>query len=136
MSDFACRFAVASMCRGQVQKNFDDLTRRVIGADDTWDMSTTMNPAASSSTCQTTTEIARILRRAMGNPDELVVEMQYADSQGRITQRTISPIRFVGSDRVLALCLCREEPRQFYLNRCSAVRLLRAEDVLMPIAMG
>lgn len=72
----------------------------------------------------------------MGNPDELVVEMQYADSKGNVTHRTISPIRFVGSDRVLALCICREEPRQFYLNRCDSVRLLRAEDVLMPIAMA
>ncbi len=72
----------------------------------------------------------------MAAPDDLVVEMQYADSKGNVTHRTVSPIRFVGSDRVLALCLCREEPRQFYLDRCENVRLLRAAEVLMPISIG
>ena len=81
-------------------------------------------------------EITRLMRRAMASPDDFVIEMQYADSKGNLTHRTVSPIRFVGSDRVLALCLCREEPRQFYLSRCTAVRLKRAEDVLMPIAMA
>ena len=35
----------------------------------------------------------------------------------------------------LALCLSREEPRQFYLERGQNVRLARAADFLMPVAM-
>ena len=39
-------------------------------------------------------------------------------------------------NRFLALCLCREEPRQFYLERCQNVRLEPAANVLMPVAMS
>jgi len=46
------------------------------------------------------------------------------------------PLRFLGKDRFLALCLSREEPRQFYLDRCQNVRLARAADFLMPVAMA
>ncbi len=76
------------------------------------------------------------MRRAMADSDNWVIEMEYADSKGVQTQRTISPIRFVGSDRILALCLCREEPRQFYVTRCQSVRLKRSSDVLMPLMIG
>ena len=96
----------------------------------------TLNPTRNSTSVtsqQKALDITRLLRRAMANPDDFVIEMEYADSKGNVTQRTISPIRFVGSDRVLALCLCREEPRQFYLNRCNQIRLKRANEVLMPI---
>ena len=36
---------------------------------------------------------------------------------------------------ILALCLSREEPRQFYLNRCQNVRLAPAAEFLMPVEM-
>ena len=75
------------------------------------------------------------LRRAMGDPDHWVVALDYVDSKGESTQRVVSPIRFLGPRRFLALCLCREEPRQFYLERCNNVRLLRAEEVMMPLPM-
>ncbi|TWU66399.1 WYL domain-containing protein [Crateriforma conspicua] len=75
-------------------------------------------------------------RRAMQDSDHYVIEMDYVDSKGRRTHRTISPIRFVGRDRVLAMCLCREEPRQFYLDRCEDVRLAPAEQVLMPLPIA
>lgn len=74
--------------------------------------------------------------RAMQQPDDLVIEFDYCDSKGKTTHRTVSPIRFLGRDRFLALCLCREEPRQFYLDRCANVTLVAAADVLMPVAMG
>ena len=76
------------------------------------------------------------LRRAMHDSDRFVIEMDYRDAKGNRTRRTVSPIRFVGSDRVLAMCLCREQPRQFYLERCHNVRLIPAEEVLMPMPMG
>jgi len=76
-----------------------------------------------------------ILRRAMLDSDHWVIELDYIDAQGQVSHRVISPIRFVGSDRVLALCLCREAPRQFQLSRCESVRLVPSAEVLMPIAM-
>jgi predicted DNA-binding transcriptional regulator YafY len=50
------------------------------------------------------------------------------------THRVVSPIRFLGRDRFLGLCLSREEPRQFYLDRCQNVRLAMAANFLMPVA--
>ncbi len=55
---------------------------------------------------------------------------------GAVTRRVVSPIRFLGKDRFLTLCLSREEPRQFYSDRCRNVRLARAADFLMPVAMA
>lgn len=76
------------------------------------------------------------VRRAMHNPDDLVIELDYRDSKGRKTRRTVSPIRFVSENCFLALCLCREAPRQFCLERCGDVVLRAAHDVLMPVPMG
>lgn len=76
-----------------------------------------------------------ILQRAMHNSDELVVELDYTDSKGLKTHRVVSPIRFLPGGRFLGFCLCREEPRQFHLNRCSNITLHRAENYLMPMPM-
>ena len=75
------------------------------------------------------------LYRAMQDSDELVVEFDYLDSKGNQTRRVVSPIRFLGKDRFLGLCLSREEPRQFYLKRCSNVETKRSCDYLMPVPM-
>lgn len=77
----------------------------------------------------------QMLRTAMLDSDEWVVQLEYADSKGKRTRRTVSPIRFSGSERFLGLCLCREQPRQFYLDRCCNVRLVRSADVIMPVQM-
>ena len=76
-----------------------------------------------------------VLQRAMFDSETYVVEMVYSDSKGNRTRRIVSPIRFVGKDRFLGLCLCREEPRQFYLSRCEDVRLIPAAEVIMPMPM-
>jgi predicted DNA-binding transcriptional regulator YafY len=78
----------------------------------------------------------QLIYRAMHQADDLVVEFDYTDTRGVATHRIVSPIRFLGRDRFLALCLSREEPRQFYLERCRNVRLAPAADVLMPVAMA
>ncbi|MCC6512000.1 MAG: hypothetical protein IT423_23075 [Pirellulaceae bacterium] len=65
--------------------------------------------------------------------DDYVVSLDYLDSHGVLTRRVVSPIRFLPGNRFLGLCLCREEPRQFYLDRCQNVRLCRAADFLMPV---
>ena len=73
--------------------------------------------------------------RAMHQSDDLVVVFDYCDANGVSTRRVVSPIRFLGRDRFLGLCLSREEPRQFYLERCGNLRLDRAGNYLMPVAM-
>ena len=76
-----------------------------------------------------------ILRRAMIDAETYVMEMTYCDSKGNRTRRIVSPIRFVSNDRFLGLCLCREEPRQFYLDRCEDARLIPAAEVIMPMPL-
>jgi predicted DNA-binding transcriptional regulator YafY len=71
----------------------------------------------------------------MYQSDDLVVEFDYIDAKGVATHRVVSPIGFPGKDRFLALCLSREEPRQFHLDGYQNVRLARDVDFLMPVAM-
>ena len=80
--------------------------------------------------------LRQMILYAAHRSDEFVVQFDYCDAKGQTTRRVVSPVRLVGSDRFLGLCLCREEPRQFYLNRCSEMRLLSASDVLMPMPMS
>ena len=77
----------------------------------------------------------RIIRQAMNQPDDLAIQLDYTASDGSVSRRVVSPIRFLAGDQFLALCLCREEPRQFHLNRCSNARIVRASDILMPVPM-
>lgn len=69
----------------------------------------------------------------MHNPDEWVIRLRYVGKNGVTTERVVSPIKMVGPTSLLALCLCREEPRRFELGRCSHIELLNANDVLMPV---
>ena len=78
----------------------------------------------------------QLIYRAMHQPDDLVIEFDYCDAKGVNTHRVVSPIRFLGKERFLALCLSREEPRQFYLDRCRNVRLEPAANFLMPMEMA
>ena len=77
----------------------------------------------------------RIIQKSMRNDDQWVVVFQYRDFKGNLTNRVVSPIRFLGSDRFLGLCLSREEPRQFYLERCQGLQLKPAWDYVMPVAI-
>lgn len=80
-----------------------------------------------------TTNMRAIIARAMQDSDHWAIRMDYRDRKGAVTSRFISPIRFLSSDRFLALCLCREEPRQFYLDRCEDISLIPADEILMPM---
>jgi predicted DNA-binding transcriptional regulator YafY len=73
--------------------------------------------------------------QAMQDSDRFVVEFSYSDSKGNRTRRIVSPIRFLPNGRFLGLCLSREEPRQFYLNRCEQLQIKPAEQFLMPVPM-
>jgi predicted DNA-binding transcriptional regulator YafY len=75
----------------------------------------------------------RALNQAMSAPDDLVVALRYTDKKGVTTERVVSPIRWLQGKALLALCLCRETPRRFDLERCSDVRLMNANDILMPV---
>ena len=75
---------------------------------------------------------------AMEAPDDYVLALDYRDVKGDVTSRMVSPIRYIGlgmSDRISALCLCREEPRTFSLHRMSNVRVVSASEILMPVAL-
>lgn len=74
-----------------------------------------------------------IINKALREPDSFVVRLCYRDSKGAVTRRVVSPISIAGRETMRALCLCREQVRIFYLDRCSKFELLNANDVLMPI---
>ncbi len=78
----------------------------------------------------------QLLTRAMQSPEDLVLSMEYVDTKGVRTRRIVSPIRFLPSGRFLGLCLCRCEPRQFNLDRCSNLKLCLAADFVMPVPMA
>ena len=68
----------------------------------------------------------------MKAPDDYVIELSYQNAKGEATRRTVSPIRYLSGGRLLALCLCREEPRQFYLKQCSDVQIKPAAALKAP----
>lgn len=77
-----------------------------------------------------------LIQRALRQADDLVLVFDYRDSKGILTRRVVSPVRFLAGDRFLALCLSREEPRQFYLNRCENMRIDWAVNFVMPVPMA
>ena len=78
----------------------------------------------------------KLLNTAMRQPDDVVVQLDYVDAKGKKTTRIVSPIRFLGNERFLGLCLCRCEPRQFHLNRCTNLQLRQAHEFVMPVPMA
>lgn len=72
---------------------------------------------------------------AMREPDTFVIRMVYTDDKGQRTRRYVSPIRFVDQETLMALCLCREEPRSFLFDRIEEVQLIKAHEVLMPMTI-
>ena len=78
----------------------------------------------------------QIINKSMQCYDDWVIEFTYRDSKGVESKRVVSPIRFVDANRFLALCLSREEPRQFRMDRCNNVTLKPAWDYVMPLAIN
>lgn len=72
------------------------------------------------------------LSRAMRDPDHWVCRIVYQDRDDKFTSRLISPVRFTANDRcVLALCIGRQENRQFLVSRIKSVAMVNAAEVLM-----
>ena len=82
-----------------------------------------------------TNRVVGLVARVMQQSDDLVIVLEYSGKDGAITRRVVSPIRFVGTDRFLALCLSREEPRQFYISNCRNVRVDLAANYTMPVEL-
>ena len=76
-----------------------------------------------------------IIQRAMHCPDDYAVRLRYRSKDGELTERVVSPIKMADSRSLLALCLCRENPRRFELDRCSHIELVPAHEVLMPMEL-
>lgn len=77
--------------------------------------------------------VKRIIALAMREPEVFVVQMTYEDRKGERTRRVVSPTKFVDQHRFAALCLCREQVRNFYFSNIENVVLQHSEDVLMPV---
>ena len=70
----------------------------------------------------------------MKNPDNFVMQIIYESSKGETTKRVISPVKYgPNKETIFALCLAREEVRQFRLDGIRFVRVINANKVLMPI---
>lgn len=81
------------------------------------------------------TAVKEKIQKSIQNYDDLVVTFRYLDSKGNWSHRVVSPIRWIGNGKFLGLCLSREEPRQFIMNRCQQLELKPAWDYVMPVPM-
>ncbi len=104
------------------------MTLRVLGCDETSNIEAEVTLGEST--------VREKIQKSIQNYDDLVVTFRYVDSKGNWSQRVVSPIRWMGSGKFLGLCLSREEPRQFVMDRCQELELKPAWDYVMPVAMG
>lgn len=74
----------------------------------------------------------KLLLIAYNDPERFVAFVKYMGEGGRVTERTISPIKYVDHNHLLAWCLGRDALRSFKLNRIIHVRLRFTADVLPP----
>lgn len=77
-------------------------------------------------------EVRRLVDLSLCNTDELALLVTYLDLHGRLSKRTVSPIRYLTRDLVSVYCLGRENCRSLYIQRCMRVELRLACDVLAP----
>lgn len=71
-----------------------------------------------------------LIATIMHASDDVVAVIQYRDEWGRLTERVVSPIRFLGPGRFLAFCLGREANRTFYLGRCIDIKVAPSASVM------
>ncbi|QDV66219.1 hypothetical protein Mal65_53950 [Crateriforma conspicua] len=73
----------------------------------------------------------RSLLMKASDPDRYAARIQYIDADGKVTDRIVSPIRMTTPTTVRALCLHRQEVRQFCLASIRTIELVPAHEVLM-----
>ena len=76
-----------------------------------------------------------LLAIAMDYPDQFVAAVKYLDERGNVTDRIISPVRYLTANRVCVYCLGREAPRTFRIAGILKVTLKHTCDVLAPEAI-
>lgn len=66
--------------------------------------------------------------------DQFVCVIRYRDERNRTTLRAVSPIRFLPCGEIInALCLGREEPRNFRLDRIESAYKIPSHEIQMPV---
>lgn len=71
------------------------------------------------------------ISRAIEDPDRWAIRITYTRSDNKTTSRIVSPVRYYKAN-LQALCLGREQMRNFALSRILSVELIDARDCLMP----
>jgi len=72
---------------------------------------------------------------AMREPDNLVLKITYLDSRGSATERIVSPIRYLTTERLQVYCLGREAVRTLKLVGIMGVQFVPSSSVLAPEAI-
>ncbi len=75
---------------------------------------------------------AKLVQVAMDHPELFVANIVYLDSKGNVTQRPVSPIRYLPDRRVRVYCLGRLALRTLKLSMILRVQLQLSHDVLAP----
>lgn len=81
------------------------------------------------------TKSQALLNVAMEAPEQFVAAIKYLDSRGNVTERIVSPIRYLTPRLVSVYCLGREAPRSLRISGMLQVRLKITSDVLAPEAI-
>lgn len=74
----------------------------------------------------------QLLEIAYDEPETFVCQITYIDRKGTVTDRTISPMRYLTSDLVRVYCLGRQEIRSLKVHGILRCQLRLAIDVLAP----
>lgn len=81
-------------------------------------------------------EVRSKINSAMCNQERLVLLIRYKSVKGEVTERVVSPVRWLNRLAFTALCLGREGCRTFRIDRCQSAEIKQASDCLMPVAIG
>jgi len=71
----------------------------------------------------------------MKNPEQFVLDINYLDAKGNLTQRCVSPIGYLTPRLLSVYCLGRCEVRSLKLSRIMRMRFVVANEVLSPMAI-
>ena len=77
-------------------------------------------------------DIQKVINKALVRQDRYVLRIRYRDAFDDCTERLVSPVRMVRGGKLLALCLGREEPRCFVIDRIESAELSEASQAMMP----
>ena len=73
-----------------------------------------------------------LLQIALQEPQLYVAHIRYLAEDGKLTERTVSPLKLLTDDRLMVYCLGREAIRTLLLSRILIVKLRLSMDVLPP----